>query len=184
MVENAVELQKHKKQKQRGNELYAEQEEWIERHLILARALFTMVGRSWLLLSLLFAAASTEPHVKACDGTMRPEEADQLAQKHLKAGRAHATGGRHQDAMKSFRAAIRCREGLGEAHFHLALELQRGGELKQAVDTMQRAAALSPAIAGDAFFQVGYWRSQSGDGEGALDGFSRAVKADPQNAQA
>ena len=122
--------------------------------------------------------------MKACDGTMRPEEADKLAQKHLEAGRSEAMGGRHQDAMKSFRAAIRCREGLGEAHFHLALELQRGGELKQAVDAMQRAAALSPAIAGDAFFQVGYWRSQSGDGEGALDGFSRAVKADPQNAQA
>jgi len=31
---------------------------------------------------------------------------------------------------------------------------------------------------------VGYWQSVAGDGEGALEAFSRAVKADPQNAHA
>jgi len=143
-----------------------------------------MALRSWLLLSLLYAAASTEPPVKPCDGTTTPDEAGRLAQRHFDAGRGHAAASRKADAIASFRAAIRCREGLGEAHYHLAVELHRGGELEQAVSEMRRAAAVSPAVAGDAFFQVGYWRSLAGDGEGALDGFSRAVKADPQNAHA
>ena len=69
--------------------------------------------------------------------------------------------------------------------FSLGAELQRDGQTEEAVRAMHAAAKASPAShAGDAYFQIGYWRSRAGDGAAAFEGFSRAVKADPQNVHA
>ena len=116
-----------------------------------------------------------------CKTDTPSKEADRLAIINFQAGRTQSTAGKSSDAVNSFRAALECRPNMGEAYYHMGLELQRGGQLEEAVRAMHKAAKSTPELAGDAFAQVGYWHSLAGDGEGALDGFSRAVKSNPKH---
>lgn len=75
-------------------------------------------------------------------------------------------------------------EAAAKYHMNLANIHGQRGKTDLAVEQVTKAAELNPELASEAFFNLGAMLTNSGDVSGASKAFSKAVEADPKNANA
>ena len=97
---------------------------------------------------------------------------------------------KHEEAIENYRKALALLDEKPDpgaaAKYHMNLGIIHGqrGEADLAVAQVTKAAELNPELASDAFYNLGAMLSNSADVAGASRAFSKAIEADPQNANA
>jgi tetratricopeptide (TPR) repeat protein len=98
-------------------------------------------------------------------------------------GNALRAGGRPEEAVGYYLAALEVRPGTGGVYNNLGLALRAQGDLAGAVACFRRAIDLDPKLAGP-YHNLGLALGQKRDWAGAADAFRQAIALDPKHAQA
>jgi predicted O-linked N-acetylglucosamine transferase (SPINDLY family) len=103
---------------------------------------------------------------------------DEPGRASLQAAFEHRRGGRLDEAVAAFRAALRVTPDDARLHGELADTLQSARRLDEAIEAYRRAVDLDDRFAG-AWYGLGCARATQGECAQAIEGFLRAIDLDP-----
>jgi tetratricopeptide (TPR) repeat protein len=102
---------------------------------------------------------------------------------HIAAGRLQEAQGKHAEAAKNYREALRVDPNNREALYRLAISLTMSNQLDQSLTAWQRYVTLTNGSA-EAYSNLAYTYQLAGQFKDAELNYHRALKADPKNQSA
>ena len=98
-------------------------------------------------------------------------------------GIAHADLGKHQEAIESFKQAIRLDPDDADAHLNLGAAYGELGKWKESIKSFKQALRIDPDYA-KAHYNLGTAYHNTGKYKDAIESYKQAIKIDPDDARA
>ena len=100
------------------------------------------------------------------------------ADAHYNLGVASGESGKHQEAIESYKQAIRIDPDYADAHFGLGNAYGKSGKYQEAIESFKQAISTDPDNA-DAHYNLGNAYGESGKHQEAIESYKQAIRIDP-----
>jgi tetratricopeptide (TPR) repeat protein len=110
-------------------------------------------------------------------------ENDESAEADYNLGLYYGTSGKHQEAIKAFKQAIRTNPDYAETHYNLGVAYDKSGMYKEAIEAYKQAIRVNPDYA-EAHVNLGVIYGKSGMYQEAIKAYKQAIRVNPDYAEA